>query len=543
MKKGLLLFLIIFLVALPTFGQMLRPGIFSMQDFHYFRLVEFTKCVSDFQIPCRWAADSGAGYGEPVFNFYGQLSYIPGALAFLVGVSKIDALKLTFILSLVLSAIAMFFLAKKIWNNDLSALLSSVIYLYAPYRAVDVWVRGALPEAVSFIFFPVIILEIENYLETEKKKHLAVVSLFFGFLIINHNLSVILFAPFLIGWIVFRFFQIRKLKLFMYLGLSGLMSLGLAAFYILPVVFETRFIDISSTTGGVYDWRANFVTLRQLFLSRFWGYGGSTWGDGDGLSLAVGQIQWIIPLAIGISWLRKKKNKEGLTFYVLVVIGVFSLFLTHNKSTFIWNLLPFMKYIQFPWRFLAAGVFALSLASGLIIKYFRKVKLQTLAVTGIIFGVIILNFNFFRPDIWYKVSDRDLETGDRWIEATFSSLPDYWPNYGQVPKNEAFKETDDLKLVAKRSNSQTFEVKSWEKPIEFPVAYFPGWEMNYAGEKMNIVVSENGLISGEVREGDSKTVVLTFRDTPIRTVGNWISLVVMGVWILVFGKLNYGKKR
>src|SRR5581483_131743 len=135
---------------IPTFFAMLKFGIFSMEDFHYFRLLEFDKCIQHLQIPCRWAADSGAGYGEPLFNFYGQFVYAFGEIFHLLSFSKIDSLKITFMSSLLLSAISMFFLARKIWGNNLSAFLSSILYLYAPYRAVDVWVRGALPEAFSF---------------------------------------------------------------------------------------------------------------------------------------------------------------------------------------------------------------------------------------------------------------------------------------------------------------------------------------------------------------------------------------------------------
>src|SRR5258708_4553575 len=176
MKKSWLFVLLIIVLSIPTFSLMLRYGIYSMQDFHYFRLLEFTKCIQDLQIPCRWAADSGAGFGEPLFNFYGQFPYWAGEVFHLLTFSKIDSLKILFILSLALSGVGMFFLSRKIWKDDLSALVSSIIYLYAPYRAVDVWVRAALPEAVSFVFFPLIILEIERYLEKRKKKDLLLFS-------------------------------------------------------------------------------------------------------------------------------------------------------------------------------------------------------------------------------------------------------------------------------------------------------------------------------------------------------------------------------
>lgn len=492
MKKYLPL-IVLLLLTIPTFSLMLRYGIFSMQDFHYFRLFEFDKCIRSLQIPCRWAPDSGAGYGEPLFNFYGQLPYLIGEIFHLLTISKIDSLKIVFILSLVGSAFSMFFLARKIWGNNLSAIVSSIVYLYAPYRAVDVWVRGALPEAVSFIFFPLIILEIEKYLEGKKKRNLLLFSLFTSLLILNHNLSVVLFLPFLIIWMVYRFLQIGKTKPFIYLGIAGVFSFLISAFYILPVIFESKFVDINSTTVGYFDWRAHFVTIKQLFISRFWGYGGSTWGDQDGLSLSVGQIQWIIPsITLLILFLKRKANKDNLNFLILIFIGAVCLFLTHNKSTIIWNVLPFMKYIQFPWRFLGVAVFSLGLSSGLIVKELKK---HELLVSGLIILLTIsFNFNFFRPDIWYSFSDHDLETGQQWDTSRFASIGDYWPNFGH-------------KIPDKISDGKY-------------INYFPGW--NYQPDKNGLIPSQGAV----------------FSNTPVRTIGNIVSLVAVGTWVVFFVKFK-----
>lgn len=538
MKKSLVFILIAVLLSVPSFYLMLRHGIFSTQDFHYFRLIEFDKCIKVLQIPCRWAPDSGAGFGEPLFNFYAQFSYLIGEIFHLASLQKIDSLKIVFILSLVLSGISMFLLSKKIWKNDLPALVSSTLYIYAPYRAVDVWVRGALPESFSFVLFPLIILEVENYLEKNKNKDLLLFSLLFGLLIITHNLSLILFSPFLAVWIIYKYLQIRKLKPFINLFLGAIFSLLLTAFYILPVIFESQFININSTTVGYFDWRAHFVTIKQLFLSRFWGYGASTWGEEDGLSLSVGHVQWIIPLSISLFILIKRKfDKNAKDFIVLISIGIFALFLTHNKSTPIWEFLSFMKYIQFPWRFLGIAVFAFSLATGFISKLFSKkvAFIQVLLITI----TIVLNFQFFKPDIWYKVSDTDLETGSKWKESTFASINDYWPRYGNAPSKTAWTESADVKLISKNSSAQIFSVQSHGKEVEFPIAYFPGWKLSYNGKIYDVNYDSNGLITASLPKEGSDIVTLKFENTPIRTLGNIVSLMSLGSWALFFVKFRH----
>ena len=462
-RKNIVLILVIVLI-IPTFYKMLQFGMFSTQDFHIFRQVEFDKCVKVLQIPCRWAPDAGLGYGEPLFNFYGQFTYAIGEIFHLVGFNIVDSVKILFIVSLLASGAAMFFLARETWKNDFAGIVSAILYVYAPYRAVDVWVRGALPEAFSFILFPLIILSVE-------RKNVYYFSLLTAVLIITHNLSFVMFLPLLVGWIIYR----RWWKSIVGFVIAGLIS----SFYVLPVVFESKFVDLQSTITGYFDFRAHFVTSYQLFISRFWGYGASTWGPNDGLSLSIGQVQWALPVLVGVFLLIKRKIWKEKEFVVLFFIGWFYLFLTHNKSTFIWNLITPMAYIQFPWRFLGLATFCFALASGVVTGFFVKQKLLITAL--IVLAAFFLNFSFFREDIWYSVNDSYYTTGAEWVRQRTASIGDYWPNFGhKIPSTPS-----DGKFIN----------------------YFPGW---VGATPVNGLIPSNGV---------------RFTDTPARKIGNIISLV------------------
>lgn len=491
LRNNLFIFLVIILVV-PTFYKMLSPGIYSMQDFHFFRLLEFDKCVQSLQIPCRWAPDAGLGYGEPLFNFYGQVPYIIGEVYHLMGGTIIDSIKLLFIVSLLGSGLAMFYLARKIWGNNYSALISSIIYVYAPYRAVDVWVRAALPEALAFILFPLIILSIE-------KKSLKGFSVLLALLVLTHNLSLIMFMPILVAWIIYRKYWSA------FYGF--IFALLISAFYVLPVMFESKYIDLASTIHGYFDYRAHFVTLGQIFFSRFWGYGGSTWGDGDGLNLSIGQIQWMLPIIIAVFLIyhsiKTKSIKSTVrnpfysTFILLFSVGLFYIFLTHNKSTILWTHIPQMAYIQFPWRFYGVATFCLALASGVIIKFFDKQKITV--TTLIILSAIFLNYNFFRGDIWYKVDDSYFTTGEEWTRQRTASIGDYWPQFGHsIPSIPG-----DGKYIN----------------------YFPGW-VSKTPPKDGLIPSEGAF----------------FTDTPIRRLGNIISLTAIFVFVVIFVKNKKWKR-
>jgi len=221
-------------------------------------------------------------------------------------------------------------------------------------------------------------------------------------------------------------------------------------------------------------------------------------GPKDYLSLAVGYLQWILPAVTFLVLLLKKKLFKNKEFVVLLILAWFYIFLTHNKSTIIWEHLPFMAYIQFPWRFLGMAVFCFSLASGLLINLFDKAKVWlTILLCG---AAILLNAPFFRPDVWYKVTDSYYTTGTEWVRQRTASIGDFWPNLGHaIP-----------------------DVPSDGKYIN----YFPGW--------VSKVPAQNGLIP-------SKGSVFT--DTPVRKIGNIISLVsILGFAAVFITRKKWGKE-
>lgn len=506
MKKIFIFLFALLIILIPTFLRMVQPGIFSTQDFHFFRLFEFDKCVQNFQIPCRWAQDAGLGYGEPLFNFYAQLPYAFGEIFHLIGFQVIDSLKIVFTLSLILSGFSMFLLANKIWKDKYAALVSSVIYVYAPYRAVDVWVRGALPEALSFIFFPLIIYFLDEAINEKGIRNKLLLGLTLGLTVLNHNLSLIMFAPFLIVWTVSKIISNNKFKVLPLLLVPIFIAITLSAFYILPVIFESKYIDLESTTRGYFDFRAHFVTIPQLLISRFWGYGGSTWGSEDGLSLSIGQVQWILPVLILGYIVIKRKVKHNKEFIFLFILGWFYLFMTHNKSAVIWEQFSFMKYIQFPWRFLSIALFSFSLASGVIVKLLSKGKLLVVSLLLVI--TVLVNFSFFKEDIWYNYKDSDLTSGEIWTLQRTASIGDFWPLFGH-------------KIPDKPGNG------------EF-INYFPGWKVTNGDKYVDATPDANGLIPYQ----GSK-----FTDTPIRMIANLISLSGLILFVVMYAfKYKFNEK-
>ena len=97
----------------------------------------------------------GAGSAFP--SFYPPLSYLVASLmSFVVG-DLVRGVNLALLLSVVLSGWSMYFMVIVITRNRLAAVVAAVLYLSFPYRLVDVFVRGALAESWSFVWFPLIL--------------------------------------------------------------------------------------------------------------------------------------------------------------------------------------------------------------------------------------------------------------------------------------------------------------------------------------------------------------------------------------------------
>ena len=140
-----------------------------------------------------------------------------------------------------------------------------------------------------------------------------------------------------------------QIKTVIQLIVSGIFAAGLTAFFTLPVLFETKYVQINTMFEGYYHFSVHFATLYQLFISNFWGDGASVWGPNDDMSFMVGYLHWIIPaiilgfIAFTIIKSRKKLKKIDSKYWLLtltILMALFTVFMTHNKSTFIWLLFP-----------------------------------------------------------------------------------------------------------------------------------------------------------------------------------------------------------
>lgn len=206
MKNKYLIPFILFLLIIPTFFFLLRPGIYwnMHDDMQIIRQLEMEKCLQDGQIPCRWSPDLGYGYGYPLFNFYPPMPYYVGELFRLLGFTFVTTVKLTALVQIVTSAFAMYILGVSLFGS-VGGLMAAIFYAYAPYRAVNIYVRGAMNEAWASVFFPLIFYFSRQLIVSNgfSSKSFIFLSLSISGLLLSHNPMALTFIPFVALWCLY----------------------------------------------------------------------------------------------------------------------------------------------------------------------------------------------------------------------------------------------------------------------------------------------------------------------------------------------------
>ncbi len=551
LKYRFLILLII--LSIPTFKSLIRSGYFPMHDdMQAMRIYQLDKCVHDRQIPCRWVPDMGYKYGYPQFNYYGPLPYYVMEGFHLLGFNLFDSVKIGFILALLLGDIAMFFLAKNIWGNW-GGLLSALLYAYSPYRASDIYSRGAMGESWGFIFMPLILYAVHRLSKKLSVKNTAIFALSLAGLFISHNITSFIFIPLAILWTIGLIIgsKIDIINFIKKLSLGFIWAVGISGFFLLPVIFEKHLAHIESMLSGYFNYLAHFITFKQLFFTTFWAYGSSVLGPRDNLSFFIGIIHLLTVVVISVLLIgkfRQKKilanfshNRRLLLFTLSILALLISVFMSHSKSSFIWKLFPIFKYLQFPWRYLSPASFFISLAGGYLLSttfsFHKKQIFFLIAILSILF-----NLAFFAPKKWLDITPEEKFSGFSYDRQLTISIFDYLPIYAKHPPITVapnyptiIKGQTSILDYSKRSNKITFKTRSTsDSTILLNQFDFPNWVVKVNNKKINHHhQNELGLITFDIPAGDNVVSVI-LKNTPIRTLGNTLTIISLFLVYWVF---------
>ncbi len=303
----------------------------------------------------RWAEWANWGFGEPRFVFYPPTSWIAGAALGCVLPWRMVPGTFTW-LALVLAGMSMWVLSRE-WLPPPQAVVAALLYAVNPYNLVVVYYRSDFAELLAGALFPLLVWGVLRVIAGEWRRVPSLAAIFAAIWLTNAPAAVIatysMVLMILVGCIA------RKSLRPLLLGASGMAGgFALAAFYILPAAWERRWIQITQAVSGEVHPSRNFLFTRinvpdfVLFNSKI------SW-------IAVGVIA---VTGIAAIFAARKRREFGALWWILISAAVVSAFLMLPTSLWLWNALPELRFIQFPWRWLE--MLALSFAFVLPVAIF-----------------------------------------------------------------------------------------------------------------------------------------------------------------------------
>lgn len=541
------------LLCIPVVWNYLQPTFFHLHDFtHVTRLVELENAIADGQTPPRWSENLGYGYGLPQFSFYGNLFYFEALIFRTMGLSPLWSIKLAVIAQVLVSFGAIYALGSLLANRWIG-LLMGIAGIYAPYRLVDMYVRGAFGELSGMTFFSLTLLAVVYWAKKPTLRSAILIGISGSGIILSHNLIALISAPFVMLWILFWAIRERLLQSHLFnLFIAAVLAVGLSAFYAIPALLEKSFTQVDKLTAGFSNYNHHFLYIRQFWQST-WGYGGSIWGIDDNVSFELGKLQIILVLLImgycGLFWLMRKKHKN---FSVIVMAGfllLLSLFMAILKSKPVWDAIPLLSYVQFPWRFLSISIILLPIPLIGLARIFPD-RWQPFLMTGLSVVLVATQFNHAKPEEFlinetdlYYVDSKKIKTHMSGIIPDFLPIdarPDMLPSFDSIEK---FSFYPDGNYEIEVDRSHEFLIASNNMPFESLTIHifdFPGWTIYFDGAKVAHTTTKEGLIQViPINNQFPEFISGRFEETPIRLWSDIVSLIS----ILIVGTLLWKQKK
>jgi hypothetical protein len=507
------------------------------------RATEFYQGLRAGQLFPRWAPDLSGGYGQPLFNFSPPLFIYVSALFHALGWSFVAAQNLALPALLCAAGLGMYLLAAEFFGPR-GGLVAAVAYLFAPYLLVTLYVRHALADLTAMAFIPWTFWGLYRFAREGRPLSLFAGAVSLALLLLSSNPVALVTFPALLLFLAWLAFAGRSGRVFLR-GLWCLaLGLGLPAFFWLPALVERRFVHLSRVLEDYLDYRHHFVYPSQFFHSP-WGYGLSLPGTQDGMSFAVGPVHLLLALAaLLLVWrVRRIPGPGKLAISFSLVLLLLAAFLSSRWSMFLWDWLPLMHYLEFPWRLLSLVAVSTALLCGFpfLLVAPERGRLATALMALLIAGLFLFGFPQARPEAFLDVQDEDYSPqaiAQRGLAVT--TAKEYEPVWVQErPPSPAVAPVTLVKgqarLLSARPSPTHLQIQAdvaEETLLQVNTFYFPGWTLYVDGAEASIDYGNpQGLIRFSLEPGEHEVQVL-FRDTAVRLWSTRLSfLAVLTAWL------------
>ena len=555
------------LLLLPTIAAspLLGPGLPDTGDaqLHIYRAVQLEASLLEGDLYPRWAPDFAQGLGYPIFNYYAPLTYYVLVGIHWLGFAFVDALKVLCWLVFFASGLGMYLWARQLLGVP-GGLLAATAYTYAPYRFVDVYVRGDVAELLALAFPPFILWALYRLVRQPGLPWVAPAVLLYAALILTHNLTALTFTPLLLAYLLVLVAVLRAWRSLPFVAAAVALALGLTAFYWVPSLLEKDLVQIDRVlTPPTFDYRAHFVAVQDLLAVQM--PIDRRLGD-VGIPKALGAS--LVVLAVGglLGFFIRRPARPTLWQGVFLALATLALaVLMTPASRVLWDAVPLAAYVQFPWRLLGLTALGLALLVGAAARLLlpgdgpgapgRLVFLPAAGLALLTLAVVMPTFVLLYPTERSRVSAnptiRDTlrfehadgalgTTGGEYLPMWVEYLPEpspMLPAYeGSAPMERlnrpSLPANVEAELLHRSGRHEAYRFRA-DRPttILMNVLYFPFWHAYVDGTEVPVSAFEPyGLVTFTVPAGE-RLVELRREMTTLAHGATWVSYGALAVTV------------
>jgi hypothetical protein len=470
----------------------------------------------------RWAALAQYGYGEARFIFYPPASWTLGAaLGALLPWKAVPGAYVW--LALTLSGCSMFLLARR-WLDRRDAIFAAALYAANPYYIVIVYWRSAFAELLAGALLPLLVL---YALRSEDEGGRAVVPLALivtGAWLTNIPAAVMVNYSLVLLIVILAILK-RSLRVLLYGALAVLLGAALAAFFLVPAAYERRWVNIAEVLSLGVRPQDNFlfVNIDDADHNRF------------NLLVSLVASSEMIVLAIAAFSFRTWRSREPRAWWTLCGWALLASLLNFSFTSFLWNHLPELRYLQLPWRWLLC----LNVAFALVVTVSFRRWIVRLLVCGAMLAVITFVWQRVQVPWWEKAEDFSQMLGNQQTGAGYEGTDEYVP-VGADP----YEIKQDAPRVALEDDTaaanqvQRVRIQEWnaetklftaevDRPGHLVLRLFnyPAWRVEVNGRLVAAATRDvTGQMMIPVQAGENR-VQISFTRTWDRTAGGIVSIV------------------
>ena len=525
-----------FLIIVATAFAVLVPFFFlgnpSGHDFE-FHVNSWMEVLHQWQhgiVYPRWAEFAQYSYGEARFLFYPPFSWTLGAALGALLPWKMAPGAYIF-LALSLSGCSMFLLART-WLNRNDAIFAAAFYAANPYVIVVVYWRSAFAELLAGALLPLLLLWALRAPEEGRKTviplGLIVAAAWLtnapAAVMVNYSLALIIVAVAIVR---------RSPRILLYGAFAVALGAALAAFYILPAAYEEQWVNIAQVLAPGVRPQDNFLftLINDADHNRF------------NLLISIVAIAEMVALAGAAFLSRTFRKLTPLGWWALMAWAAAAVLLMLPFTLFAWELLPKLRFVQLPWRWLLCLNVTLAL---LVTCVFRRWSTRALLCLAML-ATLWLVWHRVQPPWWDQAADI-AEMHENIAEGPgYEGTDEYVPVGG-----DAYEIDQNARRVVLDGDGQAqIHVLQWEpesksftvllsQPSKLALRLFnyPAWQVEVNGQ---ITAAETHDVTGQMvipLAAGENDVHVTFVRTWDRLVGGIISLLtaLLVMALLVFRK-------